>query len=642
MKMLRTRAVQLMNRNDSVGVTAIDSIFRVGRVQAVRGRQIEIKVDKTKNGSHLLYRDEVLRNVSVGGYLKIAKGFTEIIVKVDEESVHEDRFVSDYQPKAGRLNRVLVVSLIGYFTLKGEFERGVKELPLIDNECFLLTRDEFNRVHNFVADDDEALDIGTLALEKGQPIAFGLNSLMASHFGIFGNTGSGKSYTLARIYQAIFDKYKDRAGFKSNARFLLIDFNGEYVDAGPTGKSSSIIVGPSFKKTYVIDTSRDDADKIPVADAVINEATFWSVALQATEITQRPFLARAIEHAYWTNKTVDADTLKQEIKRIVLAVTKDYDPTLERTMVQNFVHDLELVFKDLGTTGLEALANDYHRNLQFHGSGNQHYYYTLPNGDRIYSDNAAFERDVVNAKVDALTIDMSILSIIDLIRLKITMQFHDDVLKKYANREHIAPLMKRLEQRVRDLKRTVTLGTDLFEGKNLAVISLKDASINMKKIVPLLVSKQLYDAKKREHDDKKYLNIIIDEAHNILSLDSARESEQWREYRLETFEEIIKEGRKFGVFLTIASQRPHDISPTVISQLHNYFLHRLINELDINAIRYTVSYLDRVSFEALSILPTGTAIFAGLTAHVPVVVSISPMDEKYAPNSRTMTPIKNW
>lgn len=59
---------------------------------------------------------------------------------------------------------------------------------------------------------------------------------------------------------------------------------------------------------------------------------------------------------------------------------------------------------------------------------------------------------------------------------------------------------------------------------------------------------------------KKSLHIIIDEAHNILSITSERESQTWKDYRLETFEEIIKEGRKFGVFLTISSQRPSDIS----------------------------------------------------------------------------------
>jgi DNA helicase HerA-like ATPase len=75
----------------------------------------------------------------------------------------------------------------------------------------------------------------------------------------------------------------------------------------------------------------------------------------------------------------------------------------------------------------------------------------------------------------------------------------------------------------------------------------------MRKILPLLFCKMLYNDKKAENDDRNYLNLIIDEAHNILSESSERESEQWKDYRLETFEEIIKEGRKFGVFLTIAS-----------------------------------------------------------------------------------------
>jgi DNA helicase HerA-like ATPase len=507
--------------------------------------------------------------------------------------------------------------------------------------CFLLTRDEFNRVHNFVGDEDQPLRIGTLALEKGQSIAFGVNSIMASHIGIFGNTGSGKSYTLARLYHEIFAQYKDNVGFKANAQFLLIDFNGEYVDVSGTGKSSAVIVEASYKTMYRLDTSSDTGDKIPIKTAVINNSDFWSVALQATEATQKPFLARALEHDFWETRLASEDVLKAELKRMILAVTKDYDPSLERTMVHNFVHDLSQCFDGYGAHGLDTLRNDYRTNLEFHGSGNNHYYYKTGTAS-VYSDKPNFKTLYVDAKVDALSLDVGALSIIDRIRLKIMLQYYDDVLKKFANREHIAPLIKRLEKRVRDLKRTVKLGASVFDGKNLVVISLKDVNLDMKKILPLLVAKQLYDEKKKDNHKDKFLNIIVDEAHNILSLASARETEQWREYRLETFEEIIKEGRKFGVFLTIASQRPHDISPTIISQLHNYFLHRLINELDIQAIRHTVSYLDKVNFESLSILPTGTAVFAGLTAHVPVVVSLSRMDARFAPNSSTMEPAKHW
>lgn len=159
----------------------------------------------------------------------------------------------------------------------------------------------------------------------------------------------------------------------------------------------------------------------------------------------------------------------------------------------------------------------------------------------------------------------------------------------------------------------------------------------------MLLCKRLYDEKKASDPTaERYLNLVIDEAHNILSTQSTRESEAWRDYRLETFEEIIKEGRKFGVFLTIASQRPHDISQTIVSQLHNYFLHRLVNNLDVHAIEKAVAYLDQVSFESIPILATGTCVVAGVSAQVPVIVKVGRLPEEAEPNSRTMSVAGAW
>jgi hypothetical protein len=106
---------------------------------------------------------------------------------------------------------------------------------------------------------------------------------------------------------------------------------------------------------------------------------------------------------------------------------------------------------------------------------------------------------------------------------------------------------------------------------------------------------------------------------------------------------MIKEGRKFGVFLTIASQRPSDISPTIISQIHNYFLHRLINNEDIHAVKQTISYLDKVSFEYVPLLPTGTCILAGLLANVPIVLDIGTIEpKKHEPRNKTITLTDKW
>jgi DNA helicase HerA-like ATPase len=139
-----------------------------------------------------------------------------------------------------------------------------------------------------------------------------------------------------------------------------------------------------------------------------------------------------------------------------------------------------------------------------------------------------------------------------------------------------------------------------------------------------------------------YLNFIIDEAHNILSYQSNRESETWKDYRLEVFEEIIKEGRKFGVFMTIASQRPSDISSTIISQLHNYFIHRLLNENDIEKVNNAISYLDKVSIESLPILSTGVCVIAGQLAEMPIVVQIDRIEDENKPINETIDVIAKW
>ncbi len=68
-----------------------DAIFKVGKVISVEGRIIKVEVDKTKNTSHLLYNGDVIRNVAVNSYVKISKGFIDIIGKVDGEFIIEDK-----------------------------------------------------------------------------------------------------------------------------------------------------------------------------------------------------------------------------------------------------------------------------------------------------------------------------------------------------------------------------------------------------------------------------------------------------------------------------------------------------------------------------------------------------------------------
>lgn len=111
--------------------------------------------------------------------------------------------------------------------------------------------------------------------------------MFASHIGIFGNTGSGKSYTLAKIYRQLFVSFKDNAKFRENAKFLFYDFNGEY------SKEEAIIEG---KKTYDLSTNtKEGSDKIPLSDDDMLDENLLCIFASATEKPQRPFIVRCIK-----------------------------------------------------------------------------------------------------------------------------------------------------------------------------------------------------------------------------------------------------------------------------------------------------------------------------------------------------------
>jgi hypothetical protein len=620
-----------------------DAVFRIGRVAAVEGRRVKVSVDKLKNGSHLLYKGDIVRNVAVGSYVKIVKGFAEMIAKVDGEYIHEDRSAStSYRRSVDGLMRTLDVSLIG-FLQDAAFERGIRELPLLDNECFILTQAEFESIHQFVASGDAALPIGVLAMEFTQTVSVGVDAIFASHVGIFGNTGSGKSYTLAKLYHELFKKFENEPGFSQRAQFVLIDFNGEYIDRTALAgqHATAVIAGPPLKKSYSLSTRSNDGDTLPLPRAAVHDPLFWTVLLDATEKTQAPFLSRVLTSEYWDGLLPNPGALLGVIADLVCRATKSSDASIDRQLPINFLEEIQDCLGDAATTELAEAIQDFRDNLNFHAKTST--YFWGPFGSYPKWANNDDWDSLLQPKITTLELDFTSISDIDLVRFKIVLQYYRDIISGHANREHLSPLIKRMNDRVPSIKKLIRVSDDPFSEAPLTVVSLRDVNLAMRKVIPMIVCKQMYDFKKNnDPTGERYLNLIIDEAHNILSTQSTRESEAWRDYRLETFEEIVKEGRKFGVFLTIASQRPHDISETIISQLHNYFLHRLVNNLDIHAIEKAVAYLDTVSFESLPILPTGTCVVAGVSAQVPIVVKIGKLPAEAEPNSRTMSVTGAW
>ena len=109
--------------------------------------------------------------------------------------------------------------------------------------------------------------------------------------------------------------------------------------------------------------------------------------------------------------------------------------------------------------------------------------------------------------MNQLEIPLEQLSRFDQIKLHVVLQYYDEVIKGFSNREHLAPILNRMRKRIEDLVKVIAVAP-ASEQRNLTIVSLKDVNLHMRKILPLLLCKKLYDDKKSENDELSYLNLI--------------------------------------------------------------------------------------------------------------------------------------
>ncbi|SPY44408.1 helicase HerA domain-containing protein [Photobacterium damselae] len=175
------------------------SIF-IGEVTAVNGIQITLTVDETSNKDTIFYEGQRYKGISIREYVSIQRGFRDIVCIVEGEYLDERRF----QENTDKIEYIRKVHVrpIGYIE-NGNFFEGIKFLPLIRDPAFLLPEQALKTVYSSSAESDFC--IGSL-LKEGIEISLPWQKLFNTHIGIFGNTGSGKSNTLTKLFTTLFDE----------------------------------------------------------------------------------------------------------------------------------------------------------------------------------------------------------------------------------------------------------------------------------------------------------------------------------------------------------------------------------------------------------------------------------------------------
>lgn len=610
----------------------LSDYLKIGEVCEVLGKNVKAGIYSDKNTEYLNYNGSVIKNVGIGSFILIRKGFNNIIGKVDGEYTRENTSIeNNYYPKGNSIKRIISISILGGMKQE-KFIHGLTDLPLIGNFVYILEEQIIAKIFSFNS-PKQTVRLGKIIGHDDYPFEIGVQDIVCSHVGIFGNTGSGKSNTLAKLYREIIDKYSSSSAFKKNSKFIVIDFNGEYDNVFPN--TDRYILSTRYNSSFDYSLNARELHHYPVSINDMLNSDFWAIILEATDKTQKPFIKRSLKRYRQIQERKEEFSIGKLCELIIKTQAKY--PELKYTMGDVF-----------GAFGLRESFEELDAHFFYNGQSKNLY---KVNGQYISYNISA--TDIQNELFSEATLDAEkvySLSPFELFEFAIKYNYWLEISRSYITKEHIAPLVARANDRCEDMQKIFIVMSEaeyknaLIHQSNIEVISLLNVNLAMKKIVPMIICKIKY-AEKKESKSKALdstLHFIIDEAHNILSDMSTRESEEWKDYRLESFEEIIKEGRKFGVFLTIASQRPSDISDTIISQLHNYFIHRLVNEEDLRKIYRTVAFADKASNDMIPILPAGGCLVSGLSTNFPVLVQIDILPSANRPKSENVDINKAW
>ena len=567
-------------------------------------------------GSYVNTADGIRFVGEVGSYVSIYEMGRTVIAEI-EAVAEKSSIVNGRELSKANSNRQVFLNLIGE-VIDGKFFFGVSKMPLIFAEVNIISEKDLMIMLEVGNEEEEMSDGKTraLLLPIGESVIFSdylvkvnIDKFFGFHFAVFGNTGAGKSNTIARILQNIFTKTDYSA---RGAKFIIIDSNGEYHKAF---KDISQINKQIKEASFIVDSEAvDNKLEIPVWALSADD---WATLLHASEKTQLPVIKRAIDIA---RIFYDKENLDNTIKNHILASTllgiitsSDSSPSKSDKLVAIMAHfgTAEInIDSPLGTGGYlkQAISIDF---------------------GKMKNEEAAIKfltQFVDQELIGRVSTDKEV--IYDLAEFAQAVEFatlYEGSVSSQRIQEYTATLITRL-QTIKDgiqgkiLSKTQYNSLDEYVAHfvgnwqiiDVDISSLDDASAE---VVTKVLAKMLLDyVKHKEHKADMPINFIIEEAHRFVKEDS-----YYGAVGYNIFERIAKEGRKYGFLLGISSQRPSELSKTVVSQCSNLIIHRVQNPDDLKYISRMVPYINSNMIERLTYLQTGNALVFGTAINIPTL-----------------------
>ena len=542
-----------------------------------------------------------------------------------------------------------------------EIERGVYSYPSVGDIVIIPSKEQLKAIVQN-KDENARIKIGVAPMAAHASVFVDPDKLFGRHLAILGNTGSGKSCSVAGLIRWSIEaaKGQNNNGQPVNARFIIFDPNGEY---------GACFKGLGNIKRYEVKIREDgDAKQLKVPSWMWNSWEWASIA-QASARTQRPILRRALREIKNAEISKD-DNINILFKNFLISLKisllnyqKDGAKLSEWPGKQNYGEFLENIKKSLET--FKTLENQDYLNikqnlidkikeiLSTHSKNTNGYYPVFSLGEvnpllKILNnaENSIgklipyegpdedspvfFKNEDFLAHIERLSQEANQQQYLDFFLMRVRSLFTDKRIASVINTE---------------TSDEITLENWLKEyiGKNDSnpSITIIDLSLLPSEILFLVVSVMARIIFEAHHRYKKQMGqtlptvLVVDEAHNLIKKYET-EDDNISAQRLCTqiFEKIAKEGRKFGVGLVLASQRPSELSQTVLSQCNTFLLHRIVSDRDQEMVKKLVPDTMGGILNELSVLPSRKAILLGWATPIPVLVEMNELPETQRPKSK--------
>ena len=567
------------------------SDFEIGRVVGVNTAQISVELNQTLGGMNKRTFEGIQEVGLIGSYVIVPRDALRLVgivtsVAYEEKNSKSESDIIMLSPQAKQILRAVLIGTID----DSKFTQGVQVFPVLNSSVHLSSQIDLNIIFGTKSQNGSivpqgtkyTIPIGKSSIFSDRPVLIDPDAFFGKHAAILGSTGSGKSCTIASIIQSILEQPN-----VNRTTFIVLDTNGEYSTAFTNENSISSLNENVRENCLHISTDPQDGDnRLIIPYWFMNSEDFIRI-FQASSATQAPVLLEALRSARNSNsdnyneRTADSPAyfkkLDFESKHIKSALeksdsgyarAKDYISTMLLRMNRFFV--------------------DKRYEFLFGRSNND-----WPNAEHVL---AAFIRDIIglgSQKKSEFTLSSS-------------AALPAGNFPFYDRQRH-------------DTK-----------GNNVIIVDLSLLAVEVLESVTALIGRLILEFLQRLGEDnngtlrgKLPVVLILEEAQNYINQYRSTEGDSIS--RL-VYEQIAREGRKYGLGLVVASQRPSELSKTVLSQCSSFIVHRLQNPDDLNYFKQIVPSVYDTMLNQLPALAPQTALVLGECVAAPMLVKIRDAD----------------